>query len=90
MTDERRWADPDIEKYIEPMLTQAQPDSWYDEYGGYVYGWRGNPIVAAILMCRKKIKSQAEKIAELERDLHHYRNRYNEAAVLAKQLLGVK
>lgn len=90
MTEERRWTDTTIEKYIEPLLTQAQSDSWYGEYGGYVYGWKGDPIVAAILMYRKKIKAQAERIAELDRDLNHYRGRYNEAATSAKQLLGVK
>lgn len=90
MASERRYTDAAVEKYIEPLLSQAQSDSWYGEYGGYVYGWKGNPIVAAILMYRKKIKAQSEKIVELERSLLHYQTRYNEAAVSAKQLLGVK
>lgn len=83
----KRYTVDEVRKYVEPLLSEASSDSWHGEYN-YVYGWKGNPIVAAILQLKKESEEKSKRIKELERDLYHYKTRYEEAAINARKLIG--
>lgn len=83
----KQFTEHEIEKYIEPLLDQASEDSWRGEWG-YTYGWKGNPIIAAVLMYKNRYKKLESRKEEIEKELAHYKSRYLESALHAKQILG--
>jgi hypothetical protein len=81
------WKSNELNAYVAKIEPLASEASWREDWQ-YVDGYKGNPIACAILMLRKETQIKAEKIQSLEKELAHYKERYNYVLIKAKEVTG--